>query len=75
MFESDKYNTTLIRDLMFMPEYTISLHESMEEVVRKFHVSKRYNIAVLDHDKYIGFLSRARVFSSYRETLKKISRE
>jgi CIC family chloride channel protein len=75
MFESDKYDTTPVRDLMFIPEYTISLQESMEEVVRKFQISKRYNIAVLDHDKYIGFLSRARVFSSYRETLKKISRE
>jgi chloride channel protein, CIC family len=75
MFESDKYDKTLVRELMFMPEYTISLHESMEEVVRKFQISKRYNIVILDHDKYLGFVSRARVFSSYREMLKKISRE
>lgn len=75
MFDSEKYNAKLVRDLMFMPEYTVSLHESMEEVVRKFQISKRYNITVLDHGKYMGFLSRARVFSSYRETLKRISRE
>lgn len=75
MFEPERYNNTLVRDLMFMPEYTISINESMEEIVKKFQISNRYNICVLDHGRYIGFLSRARVFSAYREKLKTISRE
>ena len=75
MFESDMYKKTLVRDLMFMPEYTIAVNESMEEVAKKFQSSNRYNIVVLDNGKYLGFLSRARVFSSYREMLRRISRE
>jgi CIC family chloride channel protein len=75
MFDPAMYTKTYVRDLMFMPRYTISLHESMEEVARKFQVSNRFNIAVLDNGKYLGFVSRARVFSAYREMLKKISRE
>jgi CIC family chloride channel protein len=47
----------------------------MEEIVRKFQASKRYNITVLDHGRYIGFLSGARVFSAYREKLKTLSRD
>lgn len=73
MFNHEVYNTTLVRDLMFTPEYTISLHEQMEEVAAKFTKSERFNIAVVDNGKYIGFLSRARVFSSYREMLKHFS--
>ncbi len=75
MFDKDSWDTVYVRDLMFMPQYTISEDESMEEVARKFHVSTRYNIAVLKDGRYIGFVSRAKVFSTYREMLKKISRE
>ncbi len=73
MFNQEIYNTTHVRDLMFMPEYTVSLDEQMEEVAGKFSRSGRYNIAVVDEGKYIGFLSRAKVFSSYREMLKHFS--
>lgn len=75
MFETDLYDKTYVNDLMFMPENTIDIHESMEEVARKFHESGRYNIAVLRDGKYLGFVSRAKVFSSYRERLKQFSDE
>jgi CIC family chloride channel protein len=60
---------------MFMPEQVIFLHDSVEEVARKFQVSGRYNIAVLDQGKYMGFISRAKLFSSYRSLLKDFSEE
>ncbi len=75
MFDPTMYNQMHVRDLMFMPQYTISQDELMEEVARKFQVSHRYNIAVLRDGKYLGFVSRARIFSAYREMLKRISRE
>ncbi len=75
MFDKESWETTHVRDLMFMPQYTINLGESMEEVAKKFQESGRYNIAVLENGKYLGFVSRAKVFSSYREMLKRISRE
>ncbi len=73
MFNQEVYDKTLVRDLMFMPEYTVDMKEQMEEVASKFTKSGRYNIAVLDDGKYVGFLSRAKVFSSYREMLKHFS--
>ncbi len=75
MFDKDSWDSVYVHDLMFMPSYTINKDEIMEEVTRKFHISSRYNIAVLDEGKYIGFVSRAKVFSAYREMLKKISRD
>lgn len=73
MFKQEVYKTTYVRDLMFTPEYTINIDEEMEEVAAKFAKSDRFNIAVLDKGKYVGFLSRAKVFSSYREMLKHFS--
>lgn len=75
MFETDLYDKTYVRDLSFDPQYTINVNEPMEEVARKFHDSGRYNIAVLRDGKYLGFVSRAKVFSSYRERLKQFSDE
>ncbi len=69
MFKTELYETTSIKDIMYVPEYKISVNDSMEEVAKKFQQSGRYNIVVLDEGKYLGFISRATVFSSYRRLL------
>ncbi len=73
MFNQEMYDTTKISDLMITPEWTINTTDQMEEVARKFSESGRYNFPVLQNGKYKGFVSRARVFSSYREMLKHFS--
>ncbi|MEN8157444.1 MAG: chloride channel protein [Bacteroidota bacterium] len=73
MFNQEMYDSTKITDLMITPEWTIETADQMEEVARKFSESGRYNIPVLQNGKYLGFVSRARVFSSYREMLKHFS--
>jgi CIC family chloride channel protein len=75
MFNPQMYDTTRIRDLMITPEWTIQSTDQMEEVARVFSDSGRYNIPVLRNGKYLGFVSRARVFSSYREMLKNFSED
>ena len=75
MFDSEMYQNIYVRDLMFMPDYVSLYDDSVEEVARKFQESGRYNIAVLKHGKYLGFISRARLFSKYRDLLKDFSEE
>lgn len=73
MFNQEMYDITSIRDLMIRPEWTIESTDQMEEVARVFTESGRFNIPVLQNGKYLGFVSRARVFSSYREMLRYFS--
>jgi CIC family chloride channel protein len=76
MFKPELYETTMVSNLMFMPSQTIDISEDdMESVATKFQHSGKYNLAVLNGDKYIGFVSRANVFSHYREILKDMSEE
>ncbi|MCG8701716.1 MAG: chloride channel protein, partial [Bacteroidales bacterium] len=70
MFNSEMYDNVSVRDMMFMPDMAIEVHESMEEIAHKFHESGRYNIVVLENGKYLGFISRAELFSAYRKLLK-----
>jgi CIC family chloride channel protein len=73
MFDQEMYDITKIRDLMITPEWTIQTNDPMEVVARQFSISGRFNLPVLKDGKYLGFVSRARVFSSYREMLKHFS--
>ena len=58
---------------MHVPETYVTIDDSMEDVAHKIQHSRRFNIVVLDKGKYLGFVSRANVFSNYRKILKSIS--
>ena len=75
IFKPELYETTYVRDLMFMPEPSVDPDELMESVAEKFQLSGNFNLPVLKDGKYLGFVSRAKVFSSYRRLLKKISED
>jgi len=74
MFDTNLYNLP-IEHFMVIPSYMISPDESMESVVKKFEESHKYNIPVINEGKYIGYISRANVFTAYQATLKEISAE
>lgn len=75
IFNTEIYNTTFVRNLMFMPDTIISLDATMEDVAKKFSETSHYNLPVLNNGKYIGFVSRANVFSSYRNLVKEFSQD
>ena len=47
----------------------------MEEIVHKFQKSGKYNIPVIKEGKYLGYISRANVFSAYRNMMSEISED
>lgn len=75
MFKPDMYENTYVRDLMFTPIVHVTPDDSMEDVAKKIHTTGRFNIVVLKDGKYLGFISRANVFSSYRRRLKHFSED
>jgi CIC family chloride channel protein len=75
MFKPEFYDKVFIRNLMAKSPVTIAPGESMEDVAHKFHQSSDFNIPVLSKNQYVGFISRARLFTSYRQLLKKWSED
>lgn len=74
MFDTSLYGTS-VEKIMVYPEYVINYDEPMESIVQKFEESHKYNIVILEDGKYIGYISRANVFTAYQATLKEISAE
>ena len=75
MFKPEYYDQKKVSELMIMPGTSVDPDESMEEVAKKFQETRNYNLPVLKDDKYLGFVSRANVFSEYRKLLREFSDE
>jgi len=75
IFQQELYQKVFVRDLMFMPNEKVSPSDSMEDIAKIFQKTSHYNIPVIEDGKYIGFVSRANVFSAYRKMLRELSDE
>ena len=73
IFKHELYDKIKISEIMYMPEFHIDPNDNMETVTHKFEVSGRYNLAVIENGRYIGFISRARVFTTYRKQIIDVS--
>ncbi len=75
IFHTEMYDTTYIRDLMILPPTHVSPDESMDSVMKKFEETGSWNLPVIKNGKYVGFLSKSKLFSVYRKWLLDISAE
>jgi CIC family chloride channel protein len=75
MFDASRYDTTTVQEIMNLPPEIITVNESMESVMNKFEYSKAWNLPVVDGDRYVGFVSKSKIFSVYRNLLIEFSEE
>ena len=58
---------------MMQAKEHVSTKDTMETVMQKFKNTGYYNLPVVNDGKYVGFVSRANIFSAYRQLLNEIS--
>ncbi|MGA1977308.1 MAG: chloride channel protein [Bacteroidales bacterium] len=75
MFNHDLYDKVHIRDLMTIPPSYIDRKENNETVMETFSRTGAWNLPVLDNGYYVGFLSKSRIYATYRELLVQYSEE
>jgi chloride channel protein, CIC family len=75
MFDAESRKSIIIRTLMAVPPAVIVPSDSMNEVMAKFEQTAAWNLPVLEEGKYIGFLSKSRIFNAYRKKLIRQQRE
>jgi CIC family chloride channel protein len=69
IFDSSKYETTLVADLMVMPAETVELNDNLHEVFVKFDTANQWNLPVIENGIYLGFVSKATILTRYRKEL------
>lgn len=75
MFDSELYETTMVKDLMTIPPTYLDIGESIEVVMDAFSNTEAWNLPVLDKGYYVGFLSKSRLYTTYHELLVQFSEE
>jgi chloride channel protein, CIC family len=75
MFRQELYDKTLMRDLMTIPPSYIDKRENIVTVMETFTKTGAWNLPVMDNGYYVGFISKSRIFSRYRDLLIEFSEE
>ena len=77
MFRPDLYGTARVYNYMrSAPEYVYP-DEPMDQVMRKFEKTGAWNLPVVSPEdrRYIGFVSKSKIFNAYREELRDFSQD
>lgn len=75
MFDKEMYESTPVSNLMILPPAYIGLNDTMKEVIEKFETTEAWNLPVIENAKYVGMVSKSKLFSAYRNLLLEISEE
>lgn len=73
MFRPDLYRKMTVSRFMSMPPARIEITESMEKVMDTFDRTNAWNLPVVQDGKYIGLVSKSKIFNSYRRVLRHYS--
>ncbi|MBE6234140.1 MAG: chloride channel protein [Bacteroidales bacterium] len=76
MFKYDQYDKLHVYNFMRSAPAYVYIDDKMDAVMIKFEQTGAWNLPVVDHDRtYIGFVSKSKIFSAYREQLKQVSHD
>lgn len=69
MFDQKLYDSTLVSNLMKSAPAIIFYNDSVEQVMQKFKESGAWNLPVVKNEKYVGFISKSKLLTAYRNKL------
>ena len=75
MFRTDLYRRIKVETFMSSPPAEIDINSSMEHVMKVFDDTGAWNLPVVDGERYVGFVSKSKIFNSYRRVLRHYSED
>lgn len=75
MFRPDLYKRMYVSRFMSIPPAKIEVGESMDVVMKRFDDTGAWNLPVVENGKYVGFVSKSKIFNSYRRVLRHYSED
>lgn len=73
MFRPDLYRRMHVKRFMSMPSAKVELGTPMDQVMKMFDNTGAWNLPVVEEGRYVGFVSKSKIFNSYRQVLKHYS--
>lgn len=73
MFRPDLYRRMHVKRFMSMSPAKVELGTPMDQVMKMFDNTGAWNLPVVEEGRYVGFVSKSKIFNSYRQVLKHYS--
>lgn len=70
MFRPELYRRMRVSTFMSAPAGRIEVGESMDKVMKTFDDTGAWNLPVVENGIYVGFVSKSKIFNSYRRVLR-----
>ncbi|MDE6565241.1 MAG: chloride channel protein [Muribaculaceae bacterium] len=70
MFRPELYRRMRVSTFMSAPAGRIEVGESMDKVMKTFDDTGAWNLPVVEKGVYVGFVSKSKIFNSYRRVLR-----
>ena len=70
MFRADLYKKMHVSRFMSAVPEVIEVSYPMDKVMEIFDSTNAWNLPVVDNGKYVGFVSKSKIFNSYRRVLR-----
>ena len=75
MFRPDLYKRMYVNQFMSIPPAMVEVGQSMEGVMNAFDKTGAWNLPVVENGHYVGFVSKSKIFNSYRRVLRHYSED
>lgn len=70
MFDQDLYDKVTVQELMQRAPEIIDINKDrIKDIMKKFQDSDAWNLPVVKNEKYIGFVSKSKLLTAYRQKL------
>jgi CIC family chloride channel protein len=69
IFDKEQYQTMSVKELMTPVTQVIAPTDKMDQIMHKFDRAKAWYLPVVEHGKYIGFISKLSLLDTYRTQL------
>lgn len=71
MFKQDQYTQVFVHDLMTNTKAVIQHDDNLHSILKKFDDTHLWNLPVVQHKRYLGFVSKSSILTKYREEVLK----
>ena len=76
MFKKELYDKMHVYNYMKSSPAYVFPDERMDSVMKKFEKTDAWNLPVVDEERtYLGFVSKSKIFSAYRDRLREVSHD
>jgi CIC family chloride channel protein len=73
MFDSEMYESVTVETFMKSAPEIIHHTDSVEKVMHKFKISGAWNLPVIKDGRYVGFISKSKLLTAYRNKLVEVT--